>query len=178
MISALTHQMHSKNWRAQKHSGLTHKCWICPGPPNMRILLKCVSGDAENLRISKLRAYTSRVCIFFSSTWFWVTPLWFSALQLSKMYNERTQVFEDFHIRLHELSSLQVLRELTDLYKSWLKHKTVRNKTRRTVRKPWFNSQCRQVKHESKHWHQIVQTMHLPVKENNTGIQERNANNH
>jgi len=32
---------------------------------NMRILLKCVSGAAENLRISKFRAYTGRVCIFF-----------------------------------------------------------------------------------------------------------------
>jgi len=31
----------------------------------MRILLKCVSGAAENLRISKLRAYTGRVCIIF-----------------------------------------------------------------------------------------------------------------
>jgi len=34
-------------------------------PPNMRILLKCVSGPAENLRISKFRAYTGRICIFF-----------------------------------------------------------------------------------------------------------------
>jgi len=66
--------------------------------------------------------------------------------ELSKMYNERTQVFEDFHIRLHELSSLEALREFTDLHKSWLKHKTIRNKTRRTVRKPWFNSRCRQEK--------------------------------
>jgi len=36
-------------------------------PPNMRILLKCVLGAAENLRISKFRAYTGRVCIF---VWF------------------------------------------------------------------------------------------------------------
>ena len=30
----------------------------------MRILLECVLGAAENLRISKFRAYTGRVCIF------------------------------------------------------------------------------------------------------------------
>ena len=37
--------------------------------------------------------------------------------ELSKKYNERTQVFEDFHIGLHELSPLEVLKEFIDLYK-------------------------------------------------------------
>jgi len=40
--------------------------------------------------------------------------------ELSQKYNERAQVFEDFHVRLHELSPLEVLKEFTDLYKSWL----------------------------------------------------------
>jgi len=38
--------------------------------------------------------------------------------------------------------------EFTDLYKSCLNHKTINIKARRTVRKPWFDSQCRQAKHE------------------------------
>jgi len=31
--------------------------------PNVRILLKCISKAADNLRISKFRAYTGRECI-------------------------------------------------------------------------------------------------------------------
>ena len=40
-----------KIWRVENQSGLTHKCWVSP-PPNMGILLKCVSGAAENVKIS------------------------------------------------------------------------------------------------------------------------------
>jgi len=51
-----------KKCRAQKHT--TNVEFALP-PPKMRILLKCVSGAANNLRISKFRAYTGRVCVFF-----------------------------------------------------------------------------------------------------------------
>ena len=54
-----------KKCRAQKH---TTNVEFTPPPPkkkNMRILLKCVSEAANNLRISKFRAYTGRVCVLF-----------------------------------------------------------------------------------------------------------------
>ena len=72
------------------------------------------------------------------------TPDALEELSMKLKYNERTQVFEDLHARLHELSPLE--GEFTDLYKSCLNHKTINNKARRTVRKPWFDSQCRQAK--------------------------------
>lgn len=46
----------------QNHSGLNHKCWIYP--PHLRILLKCISGVAESLPISKFSSSDHGVCTF------------------------------------------------------------------------------------------------------------------
>ena len=81
------------SWTAKKQSGLTHKCWVSP-PPNMRIPLKMHFRRCwtfRNLKFLTTCSYGSYVCFLLhictihaiSSTWFWVRPLCFSALQLS-----------------------------------------------------------------------------------------------
>ena len=57
--------------------------------------------------------------------------------ELSKKYNEKTQVFEDLelHARLHELSPLEAVREFTDLHKPCLNRKAIKkNEARKNVR--------------------------------------------
>ena len=62
--------------------------WIYP-PPNLEILLKCVSGAAQDFQIfGHMLVWDAHFSLHFcaihaiSSTSFWVGPLWFSALQI------------------------------------------------------------------------------------------------
>ena len=95
------HRSQYSYWRVENQSGLTHKCWV--SPPNMGILSKCVSGAAEIFKISNFSlvfiGYVLHYCAnhAISSTWFWVKPVWFWALQI--LIDIHEQELPDFRPR-------------------------------------------------------------------------------